>query len=108
MPDLPPAVKLILKIVLNKYLLTTLAFIAWMIFFDSNNLMTRNKLQAKLDSLNQAKQFYIQEIRRDSALYQGLLHDSLQLEKFAREKYLMKKDNEDLYLVIDTTEDRHQ
>jgi hypothetical protein len=103
-----PILKKILSVFFNKYLLTTIAFIVWMVFFDSNNLITRNKLQATLDSLNQVKHYYIQEISQDSAMYQGLLRDSNQLERFAREKYLMKRDHEDLYLVVDTTEDPHQ
>jgi hypothetical protein len=105
---LPPLLLSVLRIVLNKYLLTAVAFVAWMVFFDSNNLQTRNRLQARLDSLYQAKQYFLQEIKRDSMLYQGLLNDTLQLEKFAREKYLMKKDNEDLFIMMDTTEDRRQ
>ena len=96
-----------MSILLNKYLLTTAAFIVWLVFFDSNNLLIRNRLQNKLDGLNQEKQFYLNEIKKDSALNQGLINDSSAIEKFAREKYLMKKDNEDLYLVIDTTEDQH-
>lgn len=99
--------KKLLRFLLNKYFLTTIAFIVWLVFFDSNNLVTRNKLQQKLDVLNQEKQFYLQEIRKDSTLTRQLLEDSLRLEKFAREKYLMKKEGEDLYLVIDTTGDPH-
>jgi len=100
--------KKILGFFINKYFLTTVAFIAWMLFFDSDSLMERNKLQQKLDELNQEKRFFTDEIRRDSSLARHLLNDSSQLEKFAREHYLMKKDNEDLYLVIDTTADQHQ
>jgi cell division protein FtsB len=77
-----------------------------MVFFDSNNLLTRNKLQEKLDRLNVEKQFFIQEIKSDSALTYQLMNDSSALEKFARERYLMKKDKEDVFLVIDTTADR--
>lgn len=98
---------MIFRIVFNKYLLTTVAFVVWMVFFDSNNLLTRNKLQEKLDGLNVEKQFYLQEIRKDSTLTRQLASDSTQLEKYAREHYLMKKANEDLFLVIDTTADRH-
>ena len=98
----------ILNILLNKYLLTTVAFIVWLVFFDSNNLLTRNRLQEKLDGLNQEKQFYLDEIRKDSTLGKELISDSSALETFAREKYLMKKDKEDLFLVIDTIADRHQ
>ena len=100
--------KQIFHVLINKYLLTTVAFVIWMVFFDSNNLLTRNKLQEKLDSLYQAKNYYLQEIRKDSMLSVGLMNDTTQLERFARERYLMKKDNEDLFLVIDTTEDQRQ
>lgn len=65
-------------------------------------------MQQKLDELNTEKQFYLDEIERDSTLMQGLLTDSARLEKFAREKYLMKKDNEDLFLVVDTTADQRR
>ena len=99
--------RLIFRILINKYFLTTVAFVVWMVFFDSNNLMTRSRLQEKLDVLNLEKQFYLQEIKKDSALTHQLISDSTQLEKFARERYLMKKDKEDLFLVIDTTADRH-
>ena len=99
--------KLIFRILINKYFLTTVAFVLWMVFFDSNNLLTRNKLQEKLDGLNVEKQFYLQEIKKDSTLTNQLLSDSTQLEKYARERYLMKKEKEDLFLVIDTTVDQH-
>ncbi len=103
-----PILRSILRVLLNKYFLTTVAFVVWMVFFDSNNLSTRNKLQEKLDGLNAEKQYYQQEIRKDSLLTRQLLTDSLQLEKFARERYLMKKEKEDLFLVIDTTADQRQ
>ena len=100
--------KKILSFFINKYFLTTVAFIVWLVFFDSNSLMERNKLQEKLDVLNLEKRFYLDEIKRDSTLTKQLLSDSAQLEKFARERYLMKKDKEDVYLVIDTTADQHR
>jgi hypothetical protein len=99
---------LIFRILINKFFLTTVAFVVWIVFFDSNNLLTRNRLQEKLDVLNLEKQFYLQEIRKDSILTHQLMTDSTQLEKFARERYLMKKDKEDLFLVIDTIADLHR
>jgi hypothetical protein len=99
--------KFIFRVLINKYFLTTVAFVVWMVFFDSNNLLTRNHLQEKLDGLNLEKQFYLEEIRKDSTLTNQLMTDSTQLEKFARERYLMKKETEDLFLVIDTTVDQH-
>ncbi len=100
-------IKKILTVLLNKYLLTTVAFMVWLVFFDSNNLLVKNRLQEKLDGLNQEKQFYLEEIRKDSTLIYNLINDSSALEQYAREKYLMKKDHEALFLVIDTTEDQH-
>jgi len=99
--------KKIFSILFNKYLLTTVAFIVWLVFFDSNNLLTRNRLQTQLDGLNQEKQFYLNEIQKDSTLIHDLMHDTAALEQFARERYLMKKENEDLFLVIDTTGGQH-
>ena len=95
--------KKILRIFINKYFLTTAAFVVWLVFFDSNNILTRRNLQEKLDELQEEKEFYLNEIKKDSTLMMDIQNDSSKLEKFAREKYLMKKTNEDLFLVIDTS-----
>jgi hypothetical protein len=83
-------------------------FILWLVFFDNNNILTNLRTRDKLLNLKKDKQFYIDEVKKDSILIQKLLYDTLELEKYAREKYLMKKDNEDVYLVIDTTVDPRQ
>ena len=98
----------ILKFFINKYFITTVLFVAWLIFFDSNNILTNMRTKDKLNELMKEKRFYIDEIKKDSVLIQKLLYDTLELEKYAREKYLMKKDNEDLYLLIDTIVDPRQ
>ncbi len=95
--------KKILNIVLNKYLIASVAFIVWLLFFDSNNVMMQQDLNNRLMELQQEKRFYLDEIRRDSTLIHQLQTDTTALEKFAREKYLMKKEGEDIFLVIDTT-----
>lgn len=97
--------KKILRFFINKYFITTVAFFVWLVFFDSNNVLTNLRTRDKLNDLKKDKKFYIDEVRKDSMLVQKLLYDTLELEKYAREKYLMKKDNEDVYLVIDTTVD---
>ena len=94
--------KKILKIFINKYFLITVAFVVWLGFFDNDSMVNRLGIHQKLNELKQEKKFYLDEIRNDSTLTVKLMNDSLALEKFAREKYLMKKDKEDLYLVIDT------
>ena len=98
----------ILKFFINKYFITTVLFVAWLIFFDSNNILTNMRTKDKLNELMKEKRFYIDEIKKDSVLIQKLLYDTLELEKYAREKYLMKKNNEDLYLLIDTIVDPRQ
>ena len=100
--------KKILKFFINKYFITTVIFLVWLVFFDSNNILTNMRTRDKLNELRKNKKFYIDEVRKDSLAIQRLLYDTLALEKYAREKYLMKKDNEDVYLVIDTTVDPRQ
>jgi len=99
--------KKIWRIFINKYFLITVAFIVWLGFFDSNSIVNRLGTRKKLNELKQEEKFYLDEIRKDSSLTMKLMNDSLALEKFAREKYRMKKDKEDVYLLIDTTADQH-
>ena len=98
----------ILRIIINKYTITLVAFGVWMVFFDSSSVLNRMRYREKLNSLKQEKHFYLEEIKKDSILSQKLLSDTSEIEKFARENYLMKKEKEDVFLVIDTTVDRHQ
>ena len=100
--------KKIIKIFINKYTITLLLFVVWMVFFDSSSVLNRMKYREKLNGLKQEKHFFLEEIKKDSILSQKLLSDTAEIEKFARENYLMKKENEDVFLVIDTTADRHQ
>lgn len=99
--------KKILRIFINKYFLITVAFVVWISFFDTDSIVSRLGFRKKLNELKQEKKFYLDEIRKDSTLTMKLMNDSLALEKFAREKYKMKKDKEDVYLLIDSTADRH-
>ena len=100
--------KKILNFFINKYFITTVVFVAWLVFFDNNNILTNLRTRDKLNVLKKEKKFYIDEVKKDSVLIQKLLYDTTELEKYARERYLMKKDNEDVYLLIDTTADRRQ
>jgi cell division protein FtsB len=83
----------------NFYFLFAVVFIVWVIFFDTNDLINQVKLQGQYNDLEQEKKYYqdkIVEIQKERA---ALSTDSQKLEKFAREKYLMKKDSEDIYVV---------
>jgi cell division protein DivIC len=96
-----------LRIFINKYFIVTVAFLVWMAFFDSDNYINRKKLNDKLNTLRTEKQFYLDEIRKDSLLTMRLQSDSLAIEKLAREKFQMKRDKEDVFLIIDTTAGQH-
>jgi len=85
----------------NFYFVTGLLFVVWMIFLDSNNLIARFTLSSKLNSLENEREYYeekIDEVRQD---HQELFGNAETLEKFAREKYLMKKESEDVFVVVE-------
>ncbi len=88
----------------NKYFYTILAFIVWMLFFDKNNFIYQVKLSSDLNDLNNEKEYYLSEIETNNAATKELMTNTATLEKFAREKYLMKRDNEDIYLIVDDDE----
>lgn len=89
-----------LKYINNRYVYTALAFIIWMAFFDSDNLREQMRLSNKIERLQQQKHFYRTEIQKNKNALNALKYDTTQLEKYARETYFMKKDNEDVYVVI--------
>jgi len=89
----------------NKYIFATLIFIVLMVFFDKNNIITQIKLHGKLNKLKEEKEFYQQGINKNKINIQELRTNPEKLEKYAREQYLMKKDSEDIYLIIDKKKD---
>ena len=84
----------------NKFFITLVLFLVWMIFFDKNNILNQIELRQNLHQYQKEKQFYIQQIAADSEATYDLMSDSTHLEKFARERYYMKKDSEDVFLMI--------
>ena len=90
----------------NKFLLTILFFIVWLILFDSNNLISRYKELSRLRNLRKEKEFYAEKIASDKKMLYDLRTNDLYLEKFAREQYKMKKPDEDIYIVLTPAEER--
>jgi len=84
----------------NKFFLVTLAFLIWMIFFDKNDLFSQYEYHQQLDKLKQEQLFYQTETAKVNKDLDELTSDKAKLEKFAREKYLMKKDNEDIFVIV--------
>jgi cell division protein DivIC len=89
---LPPAFR-------NFYIVTGLCFLVWMLFLDSNDLISRFKLGAKLRNLDREKAYYQEKIADVEKDRHELMTDRELLEKFAREKYLMKKETEDIFII---------
>jgi cell division protein FtsB len=89
------------KLLKNKFVLTSLIFIVWMTFFDQNNIIERVKAYSQYKQLQNDQIYYQNKIKEDSKELEELQTNKDNLEKFAREKYLMKKDNEDVFLVED-------
>ncbi len=83
----------------NFYFLTALFFFIWMVALDSNNLFTRYELSSKLNGLENEKAYYEEKIKEVEKDRDELFGDRESLEKFAREKYLMKKESEDIFIV---------
>ncbi len=85
----------------NKYVLTTLVFLIWLLLFDQNNLNERRKNTREYNQLLEEKDYYMKKIEEDRKRIQELKTNNENLEKFAREQYLMKKDNEDIFIIVD-------
>jgi cell division protein DivIC len=90
----------------NRYLLTVIIFIIWLLFFDSNNLIARFKEMRELNKLKTDREYYTERVAIDKQKLHELQTDNRGLEKFAREQYHMKKADEDLYIVLTPREDR--
>ncbi len=85
----------------NKYLIVLLVVLVWLLFFDSHNLVQQWRMQRQLKELRQERDFYLEEIRRDSAAIEELQNDPDALERYAREVFLMKKEGEDVFIIVD-------
>ena len=86
------------KIFTNTYILVLTIFVIWVAFFDTNSLLIHRELQKEINKLEQQKDFLQKEIEKDKKLLDEL-KDPEALEKYAREKYYMKKDNEEIFLI---------
>ena len=93
--------RLIVPLLKNRYVVTFLAFIIWVGFFDQNNLADRHELSNRIEELERQKIHYKEEIANNKKRMEELQSDPENLEKFAREQYLMKKPEEDIFVVIE-------
>jgi cell division protein FtsB len=88
----------------NKYILTFCFVLVWLLFFDRYDLRTQWQMQRKLKELEREEAYYRQEIARNQFRLNALKNDKAYLERFARETYLMKRADEDVFLIIDSAQ----
>ena len=86
------------RFVSNKYVWALLFFAVWMIFLDNYSYFDHRMLNKQIEELEENKEYYEQEIRKDEENIK-LLSNPDQVEKYAREKYYMKRDSEDIYII---------
>lgn len=85
----------------NFYVLSLLIFLFWILFLDSNDLISQARLSHKLKNLEAEKAHYLEKIDEVKKDREELLSNNELLEKFAREKYLMRRKTEDLYVIVE-------
>lgn len=87
------------KIFKNFYFVVFIGFVLWIIFFDSNDLITQFYRNERLKKLSEEKSFYNEKINKLGKDRKSLSDNPLNMEKFAREKYFFKKPKEDIYVI---------
>jgi cell division protein FtsB len=96
----PVAMKRVIDLFKNKFFLVTVAFAVWMLFFDKNDLYSQYEYKQQLRKLEQERDFYQKETAQVTKDLDELNSNPKKLEKFAREKYLMKRPNEDVFVIV--------
>lgn len=86
------------KIATNVYLWILTAFVVWMLFFDENSYLIHKEFDQEIDELETWNNYHEKKIAQDKATIEKL-KDSSELKRYAREKYLMKQENEDIYII---------
>ena len=87
------------RIIKNKYLLVTVVFFVWIVFFDSNSIIEWSKIRTNINRQEKEKTYYKQEIKSAEEKLHELSSNKDSLEKFAREQFYFQEENEDLYIV---------
>ena len=87
-----------LRFISNRYVIIFIGFAVWMVFFDENSFFVDREFNQTIDKLEDDKEFYLNEIEKDTQKIKELENPE-NLDKFAREEYNMKKENEDIYII---------
>ena len=90
----------------NKFVITIILFVLWVLLLDANNLVDRWRDMKKYRNLQSDKEYYSNRIEEDRRKLEELRTDNRSLEKFAREQYRMKKPDEDIYIIVSPQEEK--
>jgi len=90
----------------NKYVITIIVFLIWIILLDPNNIITRVREVRTRNRLLREKEYYMERIEEDRRKLNELRTSNENLEKFAREQYRMKKPDEDLFIIVTPEQER--
>ncbi len=85
----------------NKYWITGLAFAVWMLFFDEYNFFMQRRLEKQIQDTEEKIKFYEKEIAKLNEEYKQLSKDLNAIERYGREHFFLKKDNEDIFILIE-------
>ncbi|HRG51933.1 MAG TPA: septum formation initiator family protein [Bacteroidia bacterium] len=93
--------KKIIPFLKNKYLLTLVGLTIWVLFFDKNDLNTQIEFRKEVKKLEEERNYFTRENAQITNDLKELTNNPLTVEKFGREKYLMKRDNEDIFVIVE-------
>lgn len=90
----------LIALIKNKYVVATLVFAVWLLFFDRHDLSSQFDYYSSLKELQAEQAFYEEEIKRIEQTLENLESNPAEIERIAREKYQMKRDGEDIYVIL--------
>ncbi|MEJ8597220.1 septum formation initiator family protein [Riemerella anatipestifer] len=97
---LSPKMEFFKRYILNKYVITIVAFFVWMTFFDNTSFLVIRDLNSEIKKYEEQLDYYKTEYEKNDAFYKKLMFNKGEKEKFARENYFMKKSNEEIFILV--------
>lgn len=94
--------KKIIPFIANRYFLVAVGFFVWMLFFDQRDFFQQNQRSVELKKVEAAKKYYQDEIEKTKKQLNNLQNNPASVEKYARERYLLRREGEEVYLFEDT------
>lgn len=93
---------------INRYTIVGVAFIVWMLFFDQNSLITHRELDKQIRTLERDEAYFEKNLENENEKLKMLQNNPAEIERIAREKFYLKKDNEDIFIIQQETQKKPQ